>query len=112
MRTGSGYRSSRSSRALAATSAGCGSPLTSEDAERVEHERLHQRLVVPGSVAARGPHVAGAEVGLEEHLGRAVVQLAQAGHPLRRLVVADPRIVQTGGDQQAWVVGPAEVVEG
>ena len=76
------------------------------------HERRDSRkasvrgFVAPGLVATARPAVAGAHLGAQQQQAVAPgADGAQPGDPLRRLVVADPRVVEPGGDVQRRVVG-------
>src|SRR3954471_10330742 len=73
-------------------------------AEGVEHPGEHEGLVAPGVVAAAGAYVTGAHLGLEQQLVPVGLRGPQLRHPLGRLPVADPGVVEPGGGEDRWVV--------
>ena len=79
----------------------------------VEQEREHERLVLPGVVPARRAAVAGTHLGLEQERSRTVDALgdvAEAGHPLGRLPVPDPRVVEAARGQHRRERGGRDVL--
>ena len=74
--------------------------------EHVGQERVDERLVVPGVVAARRAAVPGAHLRLQQERAGVGLRLAELGDPLGRLPVQHARVVEPGGDEDragsAW----------